>query len=76
MTLYTFYKSEDKVVYGTTINGNVFFFFSGFTSAEEAKQECINLHKSFKKEEHPNISDALAEALTEPFFKGEWSEIQ
>lgn len=77
MTLYTFYKTDEKVVYGTTANGKVFYFYSGFESANEAKKACIELHKKFHKEKHKNISDSLAEALTEPFFNsGEWSEIE
>lgn len=77
MTLYTFYKTDEKVVYGTTANGKVFYFYSGFESANEAKKACIELHKKFHKEKHPNISNSLAEALTEPIFNsGEWSEIE
>lgn len=77
MTLYTFFKENEKVVYGTTTNGRVFYFYAGFESATEAKKACIELHKKFHKEKHPNISDSLAEALTEPIFtSGEWSEIE
>lgn len=76
MELYTFYKENEKVVYGTTVNGKLFFFFSGFESAKEAKTACIESHKQFYKQKHQRISDSLAEALVEPFFDGEWSEIQ
>lgn len=77
MTLYTFFKENEKVVYGTTTQGRVFYFYSGFESANAAKKACIELHKKFQKEKHKNISDSLAEALTEPIFNsGEWSEIE
>lgn len=77
MTLYTFLKDEDKVVYGTTTGGRIFFFYSGFASAEEAKETCIELHKSFQKQAHSIISDSLAEAIVRPEFDaGKWSEIE
>lgn len=76
MKLRTFYKSENAVVYGASVEGKLFYFFSGFSSAEEAKEECVKLHSSFQKENCPNISKSLARALTEPFFEGQWSEIE
>jgi hypothetical protein len=37
MNLYTYCNTNDKFIYGTAVNGQNFFFFSGFASAEEAK---------------------------------------
>jgi septal ring-binding cell division protein DamX len=73
MKLYTFFKQDDKVVYGTTVNGKCFFFFSGFASAEEAKDACVELHASFQT----GCSRAFAKLLVAPMFESaEWSEIE
>lgn len=44
MKLYTFYQQDEKVVYGSAVNGKSVFFFSGFASAEEAKAATLALH--------------------------------
>lgn len=76
MKLYTFYKSEDKVVYGTAVNGKSMFFFSGFNSAEEAKQATKKLHLKFKKEQYPRTPSSLLECEIDMVLSGEWSEIE
>ncbi len=63
MTLYRHYKKDEKVVYGAAVNGKSVFFFSGFNSAEEAKQEILSHYEGFEK------------TWVETFLIGEWSEI-
>lgn len=76
MRLLTFLNENGKVVYGTTVNGKLYFFYKGFTSAEEAKEETMKRHEQYYKEKNPNISPSLARALVEPGLSGEWSEIK
>lgn len=76
MKLYTFYKTEDKVVYGTAVNGKVVFFFSGFASAAEAKEETRRLHLEFKKQDRPKAPSCILEAEIDMVLDGEWSRIQ
>lgn len=64
MKLYTFYKENEKVVYGTSLNGQTYFFFKGFTSAKEAKEKILSHFKGVERVWH------------ETFLKGEWSEIE
>lgn len=49
MELYTLFKDNEKVVYGTSVDGKAFFFFSGFNSAEEAKQTILETKKGIEK---------------------------
>lgn len=63
MTLYKHYRKDEKVVYSTTMNGKSFFFFKGFNSADEAKQEILSHYNGFEK------------VWFETFLTGEWSEI-
>lgn len=82
MTLYTFFQQENKVVYGTTVNGQLFFFFSGFTSAEEAKRATFEWHYNYQLSQlKPNPQGiakptSLLEVEIEMSLTGEWSEIQ
>lgn len=64
MKLYTYYNQDNKFVYGTTVNGKSFFFFSGFKSAEEAKEFILSHYTGMKK------------TWFETSLKGEWSRIQ
>ena len=76
MKLYTFYKGENKVVYGTAVNGKTAFFFSGFSSAEEAKEETMKAHLEHRKADHPKAPVGMLQAELEMVFSGEWSEIE
>ena len=76
MKLYTFYKSENKVVYGTCFNGKTAFFFSGFSSAEEAKETTLTAHLEHKKANRPKAPIGLLRAEIEMVLTGEWSEIE
>ncbi len=64
MSLYTFYQENDKVVYGTTVDGRSVFFFKGFVSEEEAKNAILAPFKGVKR------------TWIETSLIGEWSEIQ
>jgi hypothetical protein len=64
MKLYTFFRENEKVVYGTAVNGKSFFFFSGFNSAEEAKQAILKTKKGIEK------------IWFETSLIGTWSEIE
>lgn len=65
MKLYTFYQQDNKVVYGTSVKGKSFFFFSGFNSAEEAKQAILASYKGVERVWHETSLNI-----------GEWSEIE
>lgn len=64
MTLYTYYKKDNKAVYATSVNGKSFFFFSGFNTAEEAKKAVLENREGFEK------------FWLETALVGEWSEIK
>lgn len=64
MNLYTFFRENDKVVYGTAVDGRSVFFFKGFVSAEEAKNAILAPFKGVERAWH------------ETSLIGEWSEIQ
>jgi hypothetical protein len=76
MKLYTFYKCENKVVYGTVVNGKSVFFFSGFSSADEAKEATMKAHLEYKKADRPKAPVGMLQAELEMVFSGEWSEIE
>lgn len=76
MKLYTFYKGENKVVYGTAVNGKTAFFFSGFSSAEEAKEETMKAHLEHRRADRPKAPVGMLQAELEMVFSGEWSEIE
>jgi hypothetical protein len=82
MKLYTFYNENNKVVYGTFVEGKTCFFFSGFNSAEEAKNATFEWHFNYRKSQlQPNSqgisrpTEMLKEEI-EMSLKGEWSEIE
>jgi hypothetical protein len=64
MKLYTFFRENEKVVYGTSVNGKSFFFFSGFNSAEEAKETILARYEGVER------------VWYETSLIGEWSEIE
>lgn len=76
MKLYTFYKIEDKVVYGAAVNGRSVFFFSGFESTEEAKSETKRTHLEYKKQKWPKVPVCVLEAEIDMVLAGEWSRIE
>lgn len=82
MKLYTFFKDENKVVYGTAVNGKPAFFYSGFNSAEEAKQTTFDWHYNYKLSQlKPNPQGisrptGMIKAEIEMVLAGEWSEIE
>lgn len=76
MKLYTFFKQEDKVVYGAAVNGKSVFFFSGFSSAEEAKAETKKLHLEYKKQDRPKAPVGILESEIDMVLSGEWGEIE
>ena len=80
MKLYTFYCEDEKVVYGTAVNGKSFFFFSGFASAEEAKQATFEWHYNYRlsqmKPQGISRPTGMLKAEIEMVLSGEWSEIE
>ena len=76
MKLYTFFKQDEKVVYGTAVDGKSMFFFSGFKSAEEAKETTLLAHLEYKKADRPKAPIGLLKAEIEMVLSGEWSEIE
>ena len=82
MKLYTFFADENKVVYGTAVNGKSFFFFSGFNSAEEAKNATFEWHYQYRLSQlKPNAQgisrpNGMLRAEIEMVLAGEWSEIE
>lgn len=83
MKLYTFYKENDKVVYGTAVNGQRQFFYSGFSSAEEAKEATFNLHLELELRKLPPVKEGciqrpmgVTKTFVEMSLRGEWTEIE
>ena len=76
MKLYTFYKENEKVVYGSAVNGKSVFFFSGFKSAEEAKEATLLAHLEYKKADRPKAPISLLKTEIEMVLSGEWTEIE
>ena len=76
MKLYTFYKNGEKVVYGSAVNGKTVFFFSGFNSAEEAKETTLLAHLEYKKADRPKAPIGMLRAEIEMVLSGKWSEIE
>lgn len=64
MKLYTFFTDNNRVVYGCTINGQAYFFYKGFTSANEAKEEILSRFTGIERTWH------------ETSLQGKWSEIE
>ena len=75
MKLYTFYKENEKVVYGTAMNGKTFFFFKGFTSKEDAKEVTATAHLDYKIADRPKAPIGMLKAEIDMVLSGEWSEI-
>ena len=82
MTLYTFFKDDNKVVYGTFAEGATRFFYSGFESAEEAKNATFEWHFNYRKSQlEPNPQGitrptGVLKAEIEMSLKGTWSKIE
>lgn len=82
MNLYTFFKENNKVVYGTFAEGATHFLYSGFESAEEAKNATFEWHFNYRKSQlEPNPqgitqSTEMLKAEIEMTLKGKWSEIE
>ena len=64
MKLYTYCNQNNKFVYGTAVNGKSYFFFSGFKTADEAKEFILSHYTGIAKE------------WFETSLEGEWSRIQ
>lgn len=64
MILYTYYNQDDKVIYGTAVDGKSYFFFSGFESAEEAKEAILSQYTGIEK------------TWIKTSLNGKWSRIQ
>ena len=65
MKLYTYCNTENRLIYGTTVNGKHYFFFSGFKSAEEAKELLLAKTKGISKT-----------ILENTLHNAEWSRIE
>lgn len=82
MKLRTFYKHNEKLVLGTFAEGKTQFFFSGFNSAEEAKETTLNAHvEHIVKNSKPNSQGikpptSIIKAEVEMVLDGVWSEIE
>lgn len=82
MTLYTFYQENDQVVYGTFAEGKTQFFYSGFTSVEEAKKATFDLLVKCRVDQRkPNaqgipVPITMIETEIKMSLLGEWSEIK
>ena len=64
MILCTYYNQDDKVIYGTAVDGKSYFFFSGFESTEEAKEAILSQYTGIEK------------TWIETSLEGKWSKIQ
>lgn len=82
MKLYKFYENGAKQVFGTFAENKSQFFYSGFESAEEAKQTTIEAHVAYKIEKlKPNQQGikppiSLIKTQVEMSLDGVWSEIE
>lgn len=79
MNLYLVYASEEdpqKVVYSTSVNGRVYFFYSGFASAEEAIAATKELHVRLKSKDCKNTPTSMVECWVETSLTGEWKCIK
>ena len=83
MKLYTFYKGNNKVVYGTFAEGKTQFFYKGFASADEAYKATFDLHLELELRKLPPVKEGciqrplgMTKAIVEMSLRGEWSEIE
>ena len=76
MKLRLIHKDNDKVIYAIVINGNIHYFYNGFTSAEEAKSTIKEAYLKAEKEKTPNVSTSLIECLIDNTLNGIWSKIE
>lgn len=82
MKLYTFYKKDDKVVYGTFVEGKTQFFYDGFSSKDEAYKATYDALLEYELSKLPPVKEGciqrplgITEATVEMSLRGEWSEI-
>ena len=83
MKLYTFYKENNKVVYGTSVEGKSQFFYSGFESAEQAKKATYDALLEYELSKLPPVKEGCIQrplgatkTIIEVSLRGEWSEIE
>lgn len=83
MKLYTIYKDNDKVVYGTFAEGKTQFFYNGFSSAEEAKKATYDAQLEIELSKLPQPKEGqiqrpmgITKAYIEMSLRGEWIEIE
>ncbi len=76
MKLRLFYKNNDKVVYAIVINCNVYFFYDGFISVEEAKSAVKEVYLKAEKEKRPNTPTSMVECIIDNMLAGDWSIIE
>lgn len=83
MKLYTIYKENDKVVYGTFADGKSQFFYAGFSSAEEAKETTFNFQLELELSKLPPVKEghiqrpmSMIKTFVEMSLQGEWTEIE
>ena len=83
MKLYTIYQEDEKVVYSTFAENKTHFFYSGFSSAEEAKEATFNLQLELELRKLPPVKEgctqrpmSMTKTMVEMFLRGEWSEIE
>lgn len=74
MKLRLIHKDNDKVIYAIVINGNIYYFYNGFTSAEAAKSTIKEVY--LKAEKTPNVPTSLIESLIDNTLNGIWSKIE
>lgn len=83
MKLYTIYKENDKVVYSTFAEGKSLFFYSGFSSAKEAKEATFNFQLELELRKLPPVKEgriqrpmSMTKTIIETFLQGDWIEIE
>lgn len=76
MNLKTLYQENENVVYYTILNGKTYFFFKGFSTAEEAKQKTFNVYLNIKRNQRPKAPIGLLKEEIDYLLLGEWSEIE
>lgn len=76
MKLRLFYKNNNKVVYAIVINCNVYFFYDGFTSTEEAKSAVKEVYLKAEKEKRPDTPAIMTECIIDNMLDGVWSIIE
>lgn len=78
MNLYTYYNDGEKQVFATHNNGELYFFYKGFASKEEAYNITLNAHIVAHKERKgkTNLSNSFVREWVETSLQGTWKEIK